>query len=210
MSVRSGGRAALAASVIALVAGLLLGPGYFVYANFFSGALVAEQQVYERQAEGPGLWTQPFALELGPDMSPVAVIAQLRILPDAAPRRRTSRIEVTLQRDGAPVWRETASVLKPETDSRGESRSEGEPAGTTSAVENLAIRQFEVAQAGTYGLSAALLEPQEVIIGSITLQVRRNVIETSLPLLAGGIACLLLGIFGLVIAVRGRQRARRV
>lgn len=205
MSVRSSGRAALGASVLALVAGLLLGPGHYVYANFFSGALVAEQRVYERQSEGPALWTQPFELELSPDMDPVAVIAQLRILPDAAPRRRTSRIGVTLQRDGASVWQEAASVLKPETDSRGESRSEGEPAGTTSAVENLAVRQFEVAQAGTYGLTAALLEPQEVVIGSITLQVRRNVTETSLPLLIGGVACLLLGIFGLVVALRRRR-----
>lgn len=198
-------RAALGASVIALVAGLLVGPGYYVYANFFSGSLVAEQRVYERQADGAALWTQPFELEFDPDMSPVAVIAQLRILPDAAPRRRTSRIGVTLQRDGTAVWQETETVLKPETDSRSESRSEGEPAGTTSAVENLVIRQFEVAEAGSYGLTAALLEPQEVTIGSITLQVRRNVTETSLPLLVGGGACLLLGIFGLVVALRRRR-----
>ena len=204
MSSRIGGRAALGASVVALIAGLLLGPGYYVYANFFSGALVAEQRVYERQADGAALWTQPFELGLSPDMSPVAVIAQLRILPVAAPRRRTSRIEVTLQREGAPVWQEMASVLKPETDSRGESRSEGEPAGTTWALENLAVRQFEVVQAGTYGLSAALLEPQAVTIGSITLQVRRNVTETSRPLLVGGVACLLLGIFGLVVSLRRR------
>ena len=69
----------------------------------------------------------------------------------------------------------------------------------------LAIRQFEVAEAGTYDLTAALLEPQEVTIGSITLQVRRNVTETSLPLLVGGIACLLLGIFGLAVALRRRR-----
>lgn len=210
MSPGAGGRAALGASVLALAAGLLLGPGYFVYANVFSGSLVAERQVYERSADGVTPWNQPFEFELSPEMNPVAVVARLQILPDAAPRRRTSQMEVTLQRGETPVWRETASVLRAETDSRSESRSEGEPTGTTSAVEHLAIRRFEVAEAAAYGLSAALLEPQEVTIGAITLQVRRNVMETSLALMVGGFGCLLLGIFGLMIALRRRQRGRRV
>ena len=202
------GRTALGASLVALVAGLLLGPGYYVYANVFSGALLAEQRVYERAADAAaGLWTQPLSIELTPEMNPVAVVAQLRILPDAAPRRRTSRIGVTLQRGETPVWQETVSVLRAETDSRSESRSEGEATGTTSTLENLAIRRFEVAEAGAYGLSAALLEPQEVTIGSITLQLRRNVRETNLPIVIGGSFCLLLGSFGLMMAARRRRRA---
>lgn len=64
--------------ILLLIAGLVMGPGYYVYARFFSGILVATQAMQVRAEDGVQRF-QPVSLKLAPDMQPAGLVLRFQV-----------------------------------------------------------------------------------------------------------------------------------
>lgn len=169
-----------ALSWLLILAGLVAGPGYYLYARYFTGALVAEH-LLAVLADAQVARHSP-AVRLEPDMSPVRFV--LRVSAEHGPSHEgapRNRYRALIQRDGATV-----------------AESDFELVSTTleSSVQEHAqvLATLAVAQAGDYRLALEDTAQPQMRVTALRLEVRRNVHEPDKRVVWGGVALLALAV----------------
>ncbi len=174
--------------ILLLILGLLLGPGYYVYARFFSGAVVATYPLTAaRDASGERF--EPVALRLTPDMEPVALVLRFSvshgatIQPTYTPR---SDYRVRLLDGERVVLDERFSLQSPEVES------------TPSRVFQHALPPLPISRPVSYRLELAAEGAPQMTVHSADVQVRAQVREPDFRLVAAGVGLALLGVIGMM------------
>ena len=176
-------------SLVLLVIGLVLGPGYWVYGKFYTGS---EALLMKLTADTPGPdgiqhWrSEPFQLHT--DMAPAGLIilAQGHFSPN-------------MDENKPPKDLYTATLSKGEEAAK--------PLGFTLGVKhvsdsNPAFREHLVLmhqiQPGDYRLEVTSVNPPSIQIDSMQLQVRQHLHEPDPRLVTAGIVSFVLGLLGLL------------
>ncbi len=164
-----------------LVLGLLLGPGYFVYAKFFSGTAAASHPLVPRQGG-----FEPVTFTVAPEASPLRLVLRLSV-------------QYGPSHDGASVPRNRYRAV---VSRGGVSVSEREVELVANSVES-SFQEFawdlatlEVAGPGEYRLSLEETSPPGMQVTGASVALRRNVMDPDLRVVWAGA-----GLIGLAVAV---------
>ena len=175
-------------SLLLLVVGLALGPGYWVYGKFYTGSQAALIDLKRDDASPTAVWrTAEFSLS--PDMAPVGLILNTsgRFAPNMeASRPPKDRYAATLYRDG--------QAAKPLGFSLGvKSPSDSNPV----FKEHLLF--FQVVQPGRYHVDVTPAAAPEIQLDRMQLEVRQHLHEPDSTLVTIGMVVMILGIMGFFI-----------
>ena len=194
--------------LLCLVAGLALGPGYFVYAGFFRGTVVTDSEWAlegtatageDREAAMP---PQVLTLRLDPDMNPLAAVAKLQALENLSrTQTRATEIELAFSRGGASLWTETASFTQPRV-ARDRDASLDPSAAVKRDAFRILVKCFEVEAAGDYTLTLAFGARNELPVTAVGLELRRNAAAPDLGILIAGGVLLAVSLGGFLLARR--------
>ncbi|MDJ0980646.1 MAG: hypothetical protein QNI94_03425 [Kiloniellales bacterium] len=195
---------------LCLLAGLALGPGYFVYAGFFVGAVVADPDWRFAEA-GAGLDTEAtprvLTLRLDPGMNPIAAVVKLQALENlSGTQTRATEVALTLSRGGAPLWTEAASFTQPRVAQDRDASLDPSAAVKRDTFRTL-VKRFEVEAADDYTLTLAFGARNELQVIALGLELRRNARPPDLAILSLGGMLLTISLVGLWLA-RRQRRAR--
>lgn len=170
-------------ALLLLVAGLLAGPGYWIYARFFTGSRVA---MLDLTHEAAADWRSP-VFDLSADMAAVGLIlhVQTHSAPVEEGRVRQNRCLATLHRDNEAA-KPLAFTL------RSTHAVEPDP----SFREHLLFMQ-EV-RPGRYWLEIEPSAPADMTLGKLRLEVRRNLAEPDSRVVTTGLVLFVIGLVGLV------------
>lgn len=199
-------------SIILLILGLVAGPGYFFYCTSCSGSELSRSNVFSQdvsslsaggltvQSSGSNAqWNTPVSLELTPEMNPLSVQAVVHYLKPAGAGRHRAEYRVALAKDRNPVWSKNISMSAKVEKKDEKAISIGGLPKTT-----VHVKTFSVEEAGHYTLDLREGEDHKLIVATLDVVLRRNVmIPNKGILIAGGIG-LFLGAVGLVIS--GKRR----
>ncbi len=166
-------------SVLLLLAGLAIGPAYWIYVVHFTGQVA---QTVELRAGDDGIWTSP-GFRLDPAMAPVGLILRAAgsfapNMPDDQPPR--DRYRVLLYQGevaGTPIRLELGAA----------SIADGNPR----FQERLLLLQRP--QAGEYRLELIPESAPVIRLSNVGLDVRAQVQQTDNRVVAAGIAAIALG-----------------
>jgi len=195
-------------AILLILLGLALGPAYFVYCQYFSGARVASFPVAERGSAWtlPGGLTlrfqthaafKPVTVVLDPGMTPVGFVVNAQFAADTTARTsRSNRYHATVYLDGAPVM-EKAFAL-----------SHAGGRNPEHVSHSMALGTLAVARAGQYTLVIEERGRQEIALSGIGVEVRRNVRSPVMATVWAGVALIVLGIAAAIAAQR-RAAAER-
>ncbi len=172
-------------SLLLILAGLALGPVYWIYVQQFTGKLVQTLQLEE--ADG-GTWTSP-ALRLRPDMRPAGLI--LRVsgsfspnMPDDQPP--VDRYRAVLRQDGV-----AAAPIPIELN-----------AGTVTNTHPQFRERLALLKSPGIGEYQLLLAPEDaprIRLDGVQLEIRSGVLEPDHRVVATGIVLLAIGVLGLLM-----------
>lgn len=195
-------------ATLLILLGVALGPGYYLYCEYFSGERVGAFPVAERGSA----WTlpggvilryssdaafKPFTVALDPQMTPVGFVVKAQFAAAAAVRSQVSnRYHATLYLDGAPVFEKSFSLA----------HSGGRNPEHVS--HSVALGTLEVGRTGQYTFVLEERGRQEIAVNTLEVEVRRNVRAPVMALVWSGVALLLLGIVA-AIAARRQSAAER-
>jgi hypothetical protein len=179
-------------SVVFVLAGLILGPGYYAWASFFSGSTVTEHRLGEKGTR----WTlpsgavlrfsranafKPVELELNPAMNTVGFALVFEVVGDVRVEPvRGNAYQALLLLDGTPLLQKQVSI------SRGTSQ------GPDQRWSEL-VATVDVPAAGSYAFVLEETAQPELPLAGITLQVRRNVVKARKEIVWGGVMLLIAG-----------------
>ena len=197
---------------ILFIAGLLLGPGYYIYSKFFSGSPVGEYTVFSSDVKSLNLggvqsatasnqkWNTPLELDLSPEMNPVLIKASFGYMQSTAVGKGQD-YNVSLSRDGDEVWTRDLSVRRSSTSSKsGRTRLD-----TTETVE---VMTFDVDEPGTYMLDVTPRGQDRMTIAGIRIEVRKNVLSPQPVLYVPGVIVLVISLI-LTVYYNVRQKKAR-
>ncbi|MEW5788847.1 MAG: hypothetical protein AB1899_13440 [Pseudomonadota bacterium] len=168
-------------SLLLLIAGLIAGPAYWVYAKFYTGSQAA---LLKLDRAGTGWRSADF--RLSPDMAPVGLI--LHATGSFSPNMHESQppkdgYAVTLFRDG--------QAAKPLNISLGvKNVADSNPA----FKEHLLF--FQVVQAGTYHVEISPAAEPDIKLDRMELEVRQHLHEPDSTIVTAGMVVMILGILG--------------
>ena len=175
--------------IVLLILGLLLGPGYYVYARFFSGDLVATQALpLVRDTAGPRIG--PVLLHLTPDMQQIGLILRFNVshgptpLPPNTPRNAYRARLVDGER---AVMDHRFSLQSPEVDA------------TPSRAFQHALPVLQVDHAASYRLELVDEGEAQMLVHSADVQVRAHMRQPDFKLVAAGISLAVIGFLALVL-----------
>jgi hypothetical protein len=175
-------------STILLVAGILAGPAYWVYAKFYTGSRVAMLNRERASPEAAAPWRSP-AFELTPNMAPAGLVlhAQGRLSPGLDENKPPNdRYAATLSRDG--------EAAKPLAFTLGVKNAAD---STPAFKEHLLF--FQVVQGGRYNLEVTPATTPSIGIERMQLEVRQHLHEPDSRIVTAGMVVMILGILGFVI-----------
>ena len=188
-------------AVLLILVGLGLGPGYYAWAAFFSGARVAEHRLGDKGER----WTlpsgdvmrssnantfKPVEIPLDPAMNTVGIALVFEVVGDVRVEPvRGNAYQALLLADGNPL------VQKRVTISRGTSQ------GPDQRWSEL-VATVDVPSARTYTFVLEETSAPELPLTGISLQVRRNVVRARMELVWAGVALLVAGIVAFFSASR--------
>jgi hypothetical protein len=188
-------------SILLILVGLMLGPGYYVWAAFFSGGKVAEHRLGEKGAR----WTlpsgdvmrfsnanafKPVELELDPAMNTVGLALVFEVVGDVRVEPvRGNAYQALLLAAGAPLVEKQVAI------------SRGANPGPDQLWSEL-VATVDVPSAGTYTFVLAETKPPELPLTGISLQVRRNVVRARMEVVWSGVALLVAGVVAFFFATR--------
>lgn len=177
-------------SLLLLIAGLLAGPGYWIYAKFYTGSQATLVSLTRTEGkERAPVWRSP-AFSLSRDMAPLGLILVARgRLPagQQAGAPPKDHYTATLFKDGA-----AAQPLAFTLAIRGNS-------APTDPVFREHLLLFQVVQDGRYQLEMAPVAPPAIPLDQVRLELRQHVLEPDSRVVTGGLLVLMLGILGLVL-----------
>ncbi len=199
---------------LCLLAGLALGPGYFVYAGFFGGAVVADPawrfaEAGAKGEGGAGLATEAaphvLTLRLDPGMNPIAAVVKLQALENlSGTQTRATEVVLTLSRGGAPLWTESASFTQPRVARDRDASLDPSAAVKRDAFRTL-VKRFDVEAADDYSLTLAFGARNELQVTAFGLELRRNTRPPDLAILSLGVMLLTIALGGFWLARRQRR-----
>lgn len=173
-----------------IVAGAAMAIGHVVWAQWYSGILVAEHRLYSRASDGPAPAPRAIELRLAPDMNPVVIqltgsIANVESAPKAIPLAAEFATRIT--RDGKPfhAGRVTLAIQPDDTGRRVEI-----PTG----VE---IVRIPTPDEGVYTLAVEPVGRGNATVTALALVIRRNVISISWGVVVAGAFLSLVGLMAL-------------
>ncbi len=188
-------------SILLILVGLMLGPGYYAWAAFFSGGKVAEHRLGEKGAR----WTlpsgdvmrfssanafKPVELELDPAMNTVGLALVFEVVGDVRVEPvRGNAYQALLLAAGAPLVEKQVAI------------SRGANPGPDQLWSEL-VATIDVPSAGTYTFVLAETKPPELPLTGISLQVRRNVVRARMEVVWSGVALLVAGVVAFFFATR--------
>lgn len=188
-------------SIVLVLLGLLLGPGYYAWSAFFSGGKVAAYKLGEKGTR----WTlpsgdvmrfsmanayEPVELALEPQMNTVGLVLVFEVVGDVRVEPvRGNAYRALLLADGAPMVQKQVSIRR------------GSNPGPDQRWSELAAT-FEVPHAGKYVFVLEETAPPELPLAGVTLEVRRNVVRPMMQLVWAGVALLVAGVLGFFLATR--------
>lgn len=188
-------------SILLILVGLMLGPGYYAWAAFFSGGKVAEHRLGEKGAR----WTlpsgdvmrfsnanafKPVELELDPAMNTVGLALVFEVVGDVRVEPvRGNAYQALLLAAGAPLVEKQVAI------------SRGANPGPDQLWSEL-VATVDVPSAGTYTFVLAETKPPELPLTGISLQVRRNVVRARMEVVWSGVALLVAGVVAFFFATR--------
>jgi hypothetical protein len=198
---------------VLFIAGLLLGPGYYIYCKFFSGSSVGEYTILSHDVKSLDLgvvksttasnpkWNTPVELDLSPEMNPILIKASFGFMQSTSVGKG-QEYSVSLSRDGDEVWTRDLSVRRSKAGTTGSGRHHVE---TTKTVE---IMTFEVDEPGTYSLDMTPQGRDRMTIAGIKIDVRKNVLSPRPVLYVPGVIVLVLSLV-LTVYYNMRQKKAR-
>lgn len=172
-------------SLLMIVAGLALGPVYWIYMVHFTGQVARSVEL--RPGEG-GAWSSP-AFRLGPDMGPVGLILRLdghfspNMPDDQAPRDAYHAVLHQGDAAGPPIRLELSAGTVTNSNPRFRER----------------LVLLRSPQAGEYRLEVAPTRTPQITLDTVQLEIRSHVRQTDNRVVAAGIALLALGVLLLLI-----------
>lgn len=175
-------------SLLLLVIGLALGPGYWVYGKFFTGSQAALIELKRADASPTAPWRSA-QFSLAPDMAPVGLILHTggRFTPNPeAGRPPKDRYAATLFRDG--------QAAQPLSFSLGVKSPENR---TPEFKEHLLY--FQAVQPGQYHVQVTPAAAPEIQLERMQLEVRQHLHEPDGKLVTIGMVVMILGIMGFFI-----------
>lgn len=172
--------------LVLIAIGLLLGPGYFLYARYLTGTAVGSYPL------GVAAPFQPVALALRPEMSPVRLILRLSAehgpsytgTPAPAPR---NRYRAVVTRAGEVIAQADFTLVSNTIESSFQEFGE-------------VLATFEVAAAAEYRVALESAAEPQMRVTAASLEVRRNVQDPDLRVVWAGVALLGVALVGLVLA----------
>jgi len=186
-------------SIALVLAGLVLGPGYYAWTSFFSGAMVAEHRLGEKG----GRWTlpsgdvmrfskanafKPVELALDPAMNTVGLALVFEVVGDVRVEPVRGNAYAALLFAGAsPLVEKQVSI------------SRGPNPGPNQLWSEL-VATVDVPTAGTYTFVLEETKPPELPLADIRLQVRRNVVRARMEIVWSGVAMLVAGVIAFFVA----------
>lgn len=187
-----------------LFAGVLLAPAYYFYCTQFSGEQLGKFEVSGRA----GIWTlsdgssqrfpggratRPFSVDLDPAMNPVGFNWHGRVSGTVMHRQEYNEYRAWLFFAGRPVMQESLSVSRDEKDS-----------GTSRTWKS--IGRVAVAQQGRYDFVLEELREPRFSVTGVQIEVRRNVLVPSTPVVICGAVLLAAGfVLIFVVLFRGKR-----
>ena len=175
-------------SLLLLIAGLVAGPAYWVYAKFYTGSQAALLTLNKADAAALASWRSP-EFSLTPDMAPVGLI--LNAGGSFAPNMDESRppkdrYAATLFKDG--------EAAKPLAFTLGVKHvSDSNPA----FKEHLLF--FQVVQAGRYHVEITPAAEPDIKLDRMQLEIRQHLHEPDSNVVTIGMVVMILGILGFFI-----------
>ena len=167
-----------------LVIGLVLGPGYFVYAKFFSGGSAGTYPLTPRSGG-----FEPVAFSLVPEASPARLVLRLSVQygpsHDGASVPR-NRYLTTVTRGGAQVAESPFELVANSVES-----------SFQELVWDLAT--LEVADPGEYRLTLEEISPPGMQVTGASVELRRNVLTADLRVVWAGAGLIALAVVMLVL-----------
>jgi hypothetical protein len=176
-------------SLVLLVAGLLTGPAYWIYAKFFTGSRVALVNLEKSASAGPAASWRSAEFILAPEMAPVGLIlkASGSFSPNMDENRPPrDRYAATLYRDGEAA----------------------KPLGFTLGVKNVSDSNpvfkehlvfFQVVKGGRYHLEVTPAAEPDIKIDRMQLEARQHLHEPDNRIVTAGMVVMVLGILGFVM-----------
>ena len=181
---RSGLSTLAAVGLLALFAGVILGPGQMAYCVYFSG---------EEAGEYPFENNKSVAISLSPDMNPIRFNASIR---HESPRRtitrKSSQFDATLSLGETEVWAETFRVSSGKTKKKDSGNALAGAFGNRMTTSATNIHSFDVSEAGDYQFMANQTRA-DLRVESMSLLVRSNVRQVNIPSAVAGRVRLVLG-----------------
>jgi hypothetical protein len=184
-------------SIVLLVAGLLLGPGYYVYGVFFSGSSGGAVTLFSQDIEKLNLgsvqrfstsnskWTTPIKLTVNTDKNPVSLVLQVTYLrPLIITRQHRLKYKATLKSNSRTVWNESLSI-KP--GKRKKVDSSMFIASTPTGFYHTKLLTFEASEDEDYFFYLHRDGASKTKVKKITLDIRHNVIQPNQYVVSMGV-----------------------
>ena len=200
-------------SIIFLLVGLVLCPGYLVYGTMFSGSEIGEFQfvdrdvssfsfgVFRARSTGDDHAKKESGIRLSPDMNPIRLIVKTSYLRNNTrmhSRRRSSDFELSFYKSSDLLWTEPFQI----SDSRSDDRDQRKTTVARSKTSSQAIKLLTVKEDANYKLRLKQLSRQDLPISDLSVEVRANVMEIDTKVWGTGAGLVLLSLFGFYLASR--------
>ena len=191
-------------SILVLVSGLILGPGYYVYGVFFSGSSGGRVAVFSQDIDklktgavqhystSNSKWNTPIKLTVSPDMNPVSLILEVTYLrPLVNTRKHRLDYSATLKDGTRSVWNESFSI-RPST----RKKVDTSPfiITTPTGIYYKKLLTFKASETGQYLFDLQRNGISRTKVKKITLKVRQNVIQPRLYVVVMGVILSLMSV----------------
>ena len=193
-----------------MVAGLIVGPGYYLYCVFFSGQEVGKYQISERATTwrlpggiamsiGVAGGYKPFSVDLEPQMNPVRLNWRALVNDDGIFGTKTikeNRYMASLYLDQQQLLKEAIYITR-----RREAGEKGRVERRGEQDEWQSIGTLNVPRAGQYHFVLEEISKPALRVSGFEIEVRRNVILPDMRIVWPGTALLVAAFLSLAVAL---------
>ena len=194
-------------------AGIGIGPGYLIYCLLFSGESLGKHTVFTQDVSYITVggiksvsikntqWNTPIAVDLSPDMNQLAISTSARYFPPTRVGTQSTEYIATLKKGEETVWEEAFKIS-----AKKDNNDQKNTAIKLSRSSGQVIKTFSVNEAGTYQLHVTQQGRNNLVIGDLTVKIRRNVTVPKTAIVVAGFILLIIGIAGLAL----QQKIQRI
>ena len=188
-----------------LMLSILLGPGYYIYCNYFSGSSVRDITVFSQDAKNPDASNNynnaTVMLDLDKTMNPISIIASITYKNQASRSTGTNYLKyrVMLEHDNSEQWNKSINLVPKPRKKQNNSTTIGSNATTKNSK---VINTFSVQESGEYSLNIKKLDNSKTQVKTFELNVRKNVTSPNMAIVISGIIGFIISIVGFIFIQR--------